>query len=129
MWCFRLRDRWRVRRNGRLQHAEELRLNGDIDALTHAAPLLAGYTCSATVVLAAPDAEQHLAGVRELLETFDQGAEQAGASAWDGRLVVRLLFETGMALRSVLIPLIRLLLERMTPMDRPSALLPRVWTT
>ncbi len=124
----RLCDRWRIRRNGRLLHAEELRLDGDIDQLTRSAPLLAGYTSTATVLLAAPDAEQHIDSVRELFERLDRGGGQIGASAWDGRLVIRLLAVSGMALRSVLIPVIELLLERMTPMDRP-ALLPRVWTT
>ena len=123
-----LRDRWRIRRNGRLLQAEELRLDGDIDQLTRSAPLLSGYTSTATVLLVAPDVEQHIDSVRDLIESIDKGGGQTGASAWDGRLVIRLLAVSGMAMRSVLIPVIQFLLKRMTPLDRPMAL-PRVWTT
>lgn len=125
----RLRDRWRIRRAGRLLHADDLRLDGDIDQLTRAAPLLAGFSCAASVVLVTPDAEDHLDSVRDLLETLDQGDGQTGASSWEGRLVVRLLADSGMMLRCVLIPLLRLLLERLTHKDGTAACLPRVWTT
>lgn len=124
----RLRDRWRIRRAGRLLHADDLRLDGNIENLTHAAPLFAGCTCSATIVLAASNAEDHLDCARALLEKLDQATVQGGASAWHGRLVVRMLAESGMALRCVLIPLVRLLLERMTPEAGISPLLPRVWS-
>ncbi len=120
-----LRDRWRIRRKGRLVHADDLRLEGDIDILTGLAPLLAGNRAAATIVLVSDDAENHLAAVRDML-----GEEQNGAaSAWDGRMIVRLLALSGQKLRALMIPLIRLLLERLVPEGANAPALPRVWTT
>lgn len=121
----RLRDRWRIRRAGRLVHADDLRLEDNIDSLTDAAPLLAGNRAAATIVLMTDDAEDHLAAVRDML-----GEEQNGAaSAWDGRMIIRLLALTGQALRALMIPLIRLLLSHVAPPDEPAPALPRVWMT
>lgn len=121
----RLRDRWRIRRKGRLVHADDLRLDGDIEELTGSAPLLAGNRAAATIVLMTDDAEDHLAAVRDML-----GEEQNGAaSAWDGRMIIRLLALSGQKLRALMIPLIRLLLGRLAPEGGMVPALPRVWMT
>jgi urease accessory protein len=120
-----LRDRWRIRRCGRLVHAEDLRLEGEIDMLTGSAPLMAGNRAAATIVLVTDDAEDHLAAVRDML-----GEEQTGAaSAWDGRMIIRLLALSGQKLRALMIPLIRLLLGRLASEGGMVPALPRVWTT
>ena len=120
-----LRDRWRIRREGRLVYADDFRLDGDVDALTGSAPLLAGNRAAATIVLVCDDAEDHLAAVRDALGENDGG----GASAWDGRMIIRLLALTGQTLRALMIPLIRMLLARFAPESNIAAALPRVWTT
>ena len=80
-------DRWRIRRDGRLILAEDVRLDGDIAATLERAALGNGARAIATIVHVAPDAAAKLDTVREALETL---ACDAGASAWNGMLVVRL---------------------------------------
>lgn len=107
-----LTDNWRVRRGGRLLHAEALRFSPEAGA----APAgFAGRLAAATLLYVAPDAEDRLAAARAALPDGVTG----GVSAWGGRLVARLLAETGRTLRAALIPLIRLF--------RAGAL-PRVWS-
>ena len=105
-------DNWRVRRGGRLLHAEALRFSPEAGA----APVgFAGRLAAATLLYVAPDAEDRLASARAALPEDVTG----GVSAWGGRLVARILAETGRALRAALIPLIRFF--------RAGAL-PRVWS-
>jgi urease accessory protein len=110
----RLRDRWRVRREGRLVFADDLRIEGEVARLTAAAPLLAGGCAFASLLLVADDAEQRLAAVRDAL-----GAT-GGASAFDGKLFARLVAGDGRALRRALVPALEAL---------RGAALPRVWRT
>jgi urease accessory protein len=110
----RLRDRWRVRREGRLIFADDVRLEGEIARVTAAAPLLAGGCAFASLLMAADDAETRLADVRDAL-----GAA-GGASAFDGKLFARIVAADGRALRRVLVPALEAL---------RGAPLPRVWRT
>jgi urease accessory protein len=110
----RFRDRWRIRREGRLVHAEDLLLDGDITEVTARAAALAGATAFASFLLVAPDTIQRLEPARRAL------GEQGGASCFDGRLTGRVAAADGLALRRILLPLIAAL--------RPGAPLPRVWT-
>lgn len=111
-----LHDRWRIRRAGRLIHADDLRLAGDLGALDAAAGF-AGMGACALVLLAGPGAEDLLAPARAALAGAP-GTVRAGASAWNGRLAARILAPGGAALRAALIPLI----ERLRPGPPP-----RVW--
>lgn len=88
-----LADRWRIRRGGRLVYADGLRLGGDTAALLDRPAVAAGAAALATVLLLAPDAEARLDAVREVLAATDDpaGGFEAGASAWDGMLSVRML--------------------------------------
>lgn len=109
-----VRDRWRIRRGGRLIHAEELRLDGDVGGLTVRAPVLSGQVAFATLLYAGPLAEAYLPRVREAL-----GEAAGGASCWSDKLVVRLAAADGFALRKNLIPVISVL--------RGGASVPKVW--
>lgn len=82
-----LRDRWRIRRGGRLVLAEDVRLDGNIADKLDRPALGGGARAIATLVHIAPQAEQRLAGVRAALATAT-GA--GGASAWNGLLVTRI---------------------------------------
>lgn len=108
-------DSWRIRRNGRLIFADALRLDGDPTAILAGGSTGRGARAFATIVLVAPDAEALLDAARTAL---DGAAGEAGASAWNGILVARLLAPDGQALRHDLIRLIETL--RGAPM-------PRVW--
>ena len=107
------RDRWRVRREGRLIFGDDLRFEGDIAVQLSRPAVLAGNAALATVLLAGPDCEQFLEPVRETLE------EAGGASAWDGKLVVRIAAADGYALRRILLPVLSVVTA-----GRP---LPKVW--
>lgn len=107
-------DRWRIRRDGRLLFADDLKLNGDIPALAAAPPLFGGAGAFATLLLVAPDAQASLHAVRAVLGAL------GGASAFDGKLVARIAAPDGLTLRRALLPAIAVLGG-----GRPA---PSVWT-
>jgi urease accessory protein len=108
------RDRWRIFREGKLIHAEEARLDGDIADLTSRAPVLDGQVAFATLLYAGPAAEAMLPKVRLAL-----GENAGGVSVWHEKLVVRLVAPDGFALRKFLLPIISVL--------RNGAPVPKVW--
>ena len=112
-WRARLRDCWRIRRNGRLIHAEATLLSAD-PREREASSLLDGALAFATVLHVSSDAERRLEAVRGLLP------ETGGASVVGERLTVRLLAASGLALRRSLSPIIALLSN--------AGALPRLWT-
>ncbi|ACS57560.1 urease accessory protein UreD [Rhizobium leguminosarum] len=108
------RDRWRIRRSGQLIHAEELRLSEGVAALAARRAVLGGQVAFATLLYAGPLSEAYLSKVRPLVE-----GSMGGASAWNGKLVVRLAAADGFSLRKILIPVISAL--------RNGAPVPKVW--
>lgn len=110
-------DQWRVRRAGRLVHAEALFAEGALDAAAAGVATLAGGRALATLILAAPGAADRAAPVRHLLN--DAATVAYGVSTKADLLLVRLLGEDARALRATLI----LLLMRLR-----DAALPRVWS-
>jgi urease accessory protein len=91
------RDRWRVRRDGRLVLAEDVRLDGAIHQALARKALGGGARALATVLHLAPDAEARRDGARAALD----GARcECGASAWNGMLVARFLSPDPQALRA-----------------------------
>lgn len=113
----RLADRWTVRREGRLVYADALRLAGDTRAILSGGATGRGARAFATVLVVDPEADAALEPVRACLDGIE-GVE-AGASAFDGLLAVRLLANDGRALRRVLEPLLTTLVR---------GPLPRVWS-
>lgn len=107
-----LADRWRIRRGGRLDYADDLRLDGDLSTMLDRPALGGGARAAATLLVLAPDAEERLEAVRALM---DDEAVSAGASAWGGRLVIRLLSTDAEPLRFVMARLIARLTNRSTP--------------
>jgi urease accessory protein len=108
------RDRWRIRRNGRLIHAEEVRMAGEIGALMRGNATLSGQVAFATVFYTGPSSEAFHARLQPLLCDG-----YAGASHWQGKLVVRIAAQDGFALRKILVPVISLL--------RNGTPVPKVW--
>ncbi|GAB4361658.1 MAG: urease accessory protein UreD [Oricola sp.] len=115
-------DRWRIRREGRLVHADDVRFDiaGRFDTANTA--LLGGNRAAATLVAAVPgDGEQldllaHDA--RALLRGAAAGVSRIGERD-GGKVVVRLAAPSGHALRRHLLPVLALFLG-----NNP---LPRVW--
>jgi len=108
----RLTDNWRIRRSGRLIHAEATRLSADPlerDGLS----LLDGRLAFATLLYVGADAERKLDRTRALC------GRDAGVSLVGERLVVRALAASGLALRKTIAPIIAELSGAGT--------LPRLW--
>ena len=115
------RDRWRVRRSGRLIHAEELRFDGAIERMTQSAGVLSGQVAFATLFYTGPLAEVLFSKLRACLDDTAGGASPwtGGASHWNGKLIARLAAPTGFEMRKILTPAISVL--------RNGAPVPKVW--
>ena len=105
-------DRWRVRRDGKLDFADDVRFDGP---LPRTVATLGEAGAIATMLLVADDAETHLERLREIF-----GADGA-VSAWDGKLLARLRAADGFTLRLVLVPALKCLM--------PDGALPAIWST
>jgi urease accessory protein len=112
-------DRWRIRRGGRLVHAEALRLEGDIARAGAGAATLAGARALATLVEVGPGAGGRIGAARRRLAGLP-GVTAAASAKEDDVLVVRLLAVEAAALRA---GLIRFLI------GFRDAAPPRVWTS
>jgi len=106
-----VRDRWMIRRAGEIIHAEAFQMGS---VMAESPATLAGNSAAATVVFIADEAERLLDAVRQML------GPQDGASAWNGKLVARLVAKDGFSLRKVLIPVLSLCVGRWG--------LPKCWT-
>lgn len=107
-------DRWRVRRDGKLIFAENLRLDGAI-ADTLDRPAVANGAAAIATVLVAPGDEELVTRVREAAGGF---RGEVGISAWNGFAMVRFCAQDAARLRADVITV----LGRVAP-----AALPRLW--
>jgi urease accessory protein len=96
-----LRDRITVTRGGKTVLRDMTRLEGDIAARLTRPAVANGAAAMACIVFAAPDAAARLAGLREVLA---RGGLTAGASAFDGIMVARILAPDGASLRHCMVP-------------------------
>ena len=115
-----LRDRWRIRREGRLVVAEDVRLEGAIAETLGRSAIGAGARAAATILVAGGDLADRLEQVRALAEEAQAGTVELGAGLVGDLLIVRLLSPDAQALRRVLVTLLRHLTGRA---------LPRTWST
>lgn len=90
-------DHWRIRREGKLVHAEALCLTDAIGSLITATAAAGGAQMSATLVYAGPRLDQIRADISAALPSL---ASRAAVSCWQERLVLRLLAGTTMAGKS-----------------------------
>jgi urease accessory protein len=107
-------DRWRLRRNGALIHAEAMRLDGAV-ATKLKEPAVAKGGIAVATVLVVPGDESTSEGVRALGDRF---RGEVGVSAWNDFAIVRLCAADGAALRHDLVAVLTAV--RNTP-------LPRLW--
>lgn len=116
-----LRDRWRIRREGRLVFAEDVRLEGAITETLARPAIGAGARAAATLIAVGPDLGHKLEQARELMAAdAADGAVESGAGIVSDLLVIRLLSPDACALRRVLVTLLGHLTGRA---------LPRTWST
>ncbi|WP_132255385.1 urease accessory protein UreD [Methylobacterium segetis] len=95
-----IRDRWFVRRSGRLVYADALHLSGPVADILARPATGGGARAFGTILDFAPGAESRVEEARALLDMPGDGVE-AGASAWNGHLAVRLLGQDPDGLRSL----------------------------
>lgn len=91
------RDRWRIRRDGRLAFAEDVRLEGVVREVLARKAVADRGRALATVLHLAPDAEARRDEARAALG--EAGCE-CGVSAWNGMLVARFLSPDPQILRA-----------------------------
>ena len=106
-------DRWRIRRNGELVHADDVRFDGDIEAIAAGHASLGGRAAMATIIYCGAAGEQLIEPLRAAL------GEAGGASWFDNKLLARIVAPDGFGLRQRLVPAIALL--------RNGADLPKPW--
>jgi urease accessory protein len=109
-----LQDLIRVRRGDELLLHDAIRLDGAVGRILERTATAGGARAVATLVHVAPDAEARLDAVRDVL-----GESEAGASAWNGMLIARILAPDGAASRRGVTAALSVLRDR-----RP---LPRAW--
>jgi urease accessory protein len=110
----RLRDTIRIRRAGVLVLHDAIRFPEPVDAALSRPAVAAGARAVATLLLVAPDAAARLDGLRTVL-----AADEAGASAWNGMLLGRIIAPDAAALRRAVMAGLDFL--------RGGPALPRVW--
>jgi urease accessory protein len=110
----RLADTIRVRRAGALILHDAIRLPEGVDAALARPAIAAGARAMATMLLVAADAASRLDPLRAAL-----AAQQAGASAWNGMLLARILAPDAATLRRAVIAALECLRDGRAP--------PRVW--
>lgn len=113
--CGACRDVWHIRRDGALVFADGFHVEGAIAEALDRPATLDGARAVAMLVYVAPDAAARIHKTRLLLESAQV---TAGASTWNGLLLVRAMAGDGRALHQVMAPLVEWL------SGRP---LPRVW--
>jgi urease accessory protein len=99
------RDRIAIRVGGRLVFQDMLRLEGDLAALMARAAIAADGRALATITMISPDGEGMVPILRERFGggRMEECAVEAGVSAWNGVLLVRLLAADGAVLRRTII--------------------------
>jgi urease accessory protein len=110
-----LRDLIRVRRDGVLLWHDAIRMDGAIDAALCRPAVANGARALATVLFVSSDAEGRLDDVRAALPAD----AEAGASAWNGMLLTRILAPDSASLRATVSIVLDVL--------RDGRALPRVW--
>jgi urease accessory protein len=93
------RERWRIRRGGRLIFAEDVRLDGDLKATLARRAVADGARAVATVISVAPDAADQLEPLREAMVDCPCAW---GATHFDGLVLLRLLSPDAALLRAAL---------------------------
>ena len=108
---FVLHDQWRIHQNGRLVFAEDIHLDAK---RVQGGAALDGAGAMAMIVMVGADVDKFVEPMRKII------GSDGGVSAWDGKLIARLVARDGFGLRKSLIPALKLLA---TPVE-----LPKVWT-
>jgi urease accessory protein len=97
-----LSDRWRIRREGRLMHAEDLRFEGNMATLLDRTAIAGGACALAVVAFFSAEAET-------LIDRFHRQHPDVAASAFNGKFLARFAAVNGYSLRKSLVPALEFL--------------------
>lgn len=92
-----LRDRWRIRRGGKLIFAEDVKLDGPVNLALQRKAVAAGARATATVLIVSPDAPSLIDAARQ---TLNHAISECGVTGFDGMLIARFLSPDAAALRA-----------------------------
>jgi urease accessory protein len=84
-----LQDQWRIRRGGKLIHAEALRLDGEIAQKLSQVASATSSICLSTILYISRDAEACVNAVRIFFKDYPE--VKTAVTAWDGKLIIRSL--------------------------------------
>lgn len=111
------KDRWRIRKSGKLIFADDIKLDGVIADIERSTALLNSNKCFATLIYVGNDDEEQLNElVRQLRENASSG--QMAFSAFGGKMIARFVAQDTYELRKTLIPVLKQL---------RAADVPKVW--
>ncbi|MEO0497699.1 MAG: urease accessory protein UreD [Pseudomonadota bacterium] len=97
-------DQWRIHRGGELVHAEGFEIGGTSGAQLTPNFAMKDNAAMATLALFAPDAEERLERLNQLLAA--SADVMAAATAWNGKLIARMVSIDSYHLRRTLVPAI-----------------------
>ncbi len=119
-----LQDRWRIRIDGHLVHAEESKISRNPVITTDGPARLGGMTAFASLVLIAPDSGKFIDLLRgmPIVEGASFGISHLPAFQ-SGKLVARFVAKDGLTLRRALIPAVEVLNRQVMNIGG----LPKVW--
>ncbi|MEQ8481753.1 MAG: urease accessory protein UreD [Hoeflea sp.] len=115
------RDRWRIRVEGRLLHAEDTSFGPDVHAQLQRGAIADGGLALATVLMIAPEAEGLVEAVRGIICPAGGASFVSSRCGKTGKLLARIVAADSYELRKRLASLIRLL--------NAGGGVPKVWTT
>ncbi len=108
-----LRESWRIRRGGALILADETRLSGDFSQAILRPAALGRHVALATLLLASPQASDHLEAIREALPPEERGLE-CGATDLGGLVLIRFAAEDAARLRRMFLSMAERLATRVS---------------
>jgi len=115
------KDRWRIKRDGKLVYADDIRLSGHPGHLLDNPAAAGGHTAFASFIDCDPDAADRLDRARSAIQTVQEMNDvAAGCSAWNGVLSARFVARDGQSLRAALTSFLT---------SYRATGLPRVWQT
>ena len=116
------KDRWRIYRDEKLIHADDIAIKGDIPDIQAASSTLNAHAAFASFVYCGPEDMDVL---RAVLAKHFEGAQNLGigVSAMDGKITARFLSRDCYELRKTIIPF----LNKVRVSLGASAALPKVW--
>lgn len=111
----RVKETWRVRRDGKLIYADAFRLEDKIQGGLDRPFVLGGQTAMASILYVAADAAARCPDLRAALENLESCT--GAASSWNGLLAARLVAPDGYALTRALVGVLTRF--RGAPLPRP----------